>query len=223
MCWTKWSPLMQPRSNESTHHAVAGCLIAITCVVATVLIVILTVRSVYSETRMGPTPICGVPSPFYESVASDSGSVDSSRLYANIKGSGTLSLRAISTNEPYMCERLLRNYAYVPGLRGDDPTDLVMLYMKRKTWYYWHGYSKPFAAPMWLVFSPGFGYCESNAVGCAESGQRMDTQEFTRRLRHTLEFLRKNDRPYWTNVVVEQEAFLSSIEKEAEQRPAPDR
>ena len=196
----------------SKEHKRRGCLIAIACLIASVLLAILAYRIVYSEARMGAIPICGVFMPFYECLPTKiNGPIDMDNYFPNVMGSGRLSLHQVATNFGYNSERLQRDYTYVPGLRGNDPTDLVMLYMTRKTRYLWHGYSRPFVEPKWLVFSPDFGYWPTNAVCCAERGQRMGTPEFKRRLRHTLDFLRDEDRPYWTNVVLEQEAFLKTI------------
>jgi hypothetical protein len=189
-----------------------GCLITIVVLVAIIGILVLAVRLTYSEQRMGPTPICMVFFPFWDSLPHQTdNTIDMDNAYPNVMGSGAISLQQIATNSGYFDERLIRDYVYVPGLRGRDPDDLVMLYMKKPTRYYWHGRSRPFLDPMWLVFSPGFNYCPTNAESCSERGQRMDTQEFERRLRLTLAFLKNNERPYWTNVVAEQEAFLKTI------------
>lgn len=189
-----------------------GCLITIAVLFAIIGTVVLVFCIIYSDRRMGPTPICMVFFPFWDSLPhKPDNTIDMDNAFPNVMGSGVLSLQQIATKCGYFDERLIRNYVYVPGLRGSDPDDLVMLYMKRPTRYYWHGYARPFRDPMWLVFSPGFNYCPTNAESCAERGQRMDTQELERRLRLTLAFLKNNDRPYWTNVVAEQEAFLKTI------------
>ena len=62
--------------------------------------------------------------------------------------------------------------------------------------------------------------CPTQAEQCPENGQRMATEEFERRMRLTLAFLRENNRPYWAHVVAEQEAFLESL-KDHGARGAP--
>lgn len=92
-------------------------------------------------------------------------------------------------------------YGYVPGLKYDDPHDLVLMYGKVKTRYRRSGEPEEFGAwfqePRWIIVCVGF--YESDP-GC-ELNLFRDTPEFKRRLEATLAFLKANNRPYWETVV----------------------
>lgn len=119
------------------------------------------------------------------------------------------------------------NYHYVPGLREDDPQDLVLFYFNRPT--RWRTHVKPEAkwtSKTWIVVPAdsfaghygdeamkriGFGPQQIRAYG--EESESLTTEQFTNRLIATLDFLRTNNRPYWRAVVKEHSAFIESITK----------
>jgi hypothetical protein len=70
--------------------------------------------------------------------------------YPNDKGSGSNSLATI---ERYMGHDIYR-YGYVPGLRPDDPEDVVLMYVRTR--YTWHSdYTHTIFSPeLWLVLPP---------------------------------------------------------------------
>jgi hypothetical protein len=125
--------------------------------------------------------------------------------YPNINGDGHASLGPV---ERFM-GRGIHQYAYVPGLHYNDPTNLVLMYMKEKTRHSWHGDSEHsiFWEPRWMVLSPDL--ISSGTAG--EGGDLLDTPEFKRRIELTLAFLKENQRPNWKVVTEEQLAFLRSI------------
>jgi hypothetical protein len=106
-------------------------------------------------------------------------------------------------------------YGYVPGLKDDDPPDLIFMYLKRMTRRTWNGdhSASAFARKKWMVFSPNFWGNGDIAAICPEGGELVDTAEFRRRFQKTLEFLRDNNRPHWKAVVAEQTQFLNSLEQ----------
>jgi hypothetical protein len=103
-----------------------------------------------------------------------------------------------------------QHYRYIPGLRQDDPGDLLLLYMDQPTRWVWHG-SPPtvWRKKAWLVVRFDF-------EGPGECSERVPTAEFTRRLRQTLDFIRTNERPNWQTIVAEHERFLKRVEHEGE-------
>jgi hypothetical protein len=125
--------------------------------------------------------------------------------YPNVNGNGQASLALI---EPYWGDKDIQKYAYVAGLRIDDPHDLVLMYLKEKTRYNYHGDAEHniFSPSFWMVLSP-----DISSGGCPEGGDLVDTREFRRRLLLTLAFLEREQRPHWQTVVAEQKAFLNSI------------
>ena len=63
----------------------------------------------------------------------------------------------------------------------------------------------------WVVVRPGFGLRGMEEPSLGELSDWIDEPEFERRLRKTLDFLKANNRPYWTNAVAEHEAFLKAV------------
>ena len=124
--------------------------------------------------------------------------------YPNINGDSHASL---ATAERFM-GRDIQQYEYVPGLHYDDPNDLVLMYMKKKTRHSWHGDHEHsiFSKPQWLVLSPDI---ISGTAG--EGGDLVDTSELKRRIERTLAFLKDKQRPNWQAVTEQQIALLKSI------------
>jgi hypothetical protein len=154
--------------------------------------------------RTGPRPVChrAVDGAFQQ-WAFETGHTNG--LYPNADGIGSNSLAMI---EPYFGPNI-QQYAYVPGLRFGDPKDLVLMYLKRRTHYSWHGdiAHTIFSPNRWLVLSPDI------AMGgpYPEGGDMVDGPEFRRRILKTVAFLREHDRPNWQVVAKEQEEFLKSV------------
>jgi hypothetical protein len=99
----------------------------------------------------------------------------------------------------------------VPGLKADDPADLVLLYTTRPTRFVWHGdHPSLFRARRWVVVAPDFGM-SPEPRGRGELSDWIDTPQLKARLRKTLDYLKANDRPFWTNVVAEHGAFLGTV------------
>jgi hypothetical protein len=125
-------------------------------------------------------------------------------VYPNADGAGSNSLAMV---EPFFGHNI-QHYAYLPGLRRDDPKDLVLMYLKKPTHYTWHGDSAHtvLSPSRWLVVSP-----DIMGGTCAEGGDWLDTPAFRKRIQRTMAFLRENDRPHWHVVAQEQEDFLKSV------------
>jgi hypothetical protein len=106
------------------------------------------------------------------------------------------------------------NYRYVPGLREDDPGDLVLLYLDRLTRWTWHGPPPTILkAKAWIVVPVDFTMGFRPPSGGGELSERVSLDEFRSRLRRTLDFVRTNERPHWQTIVAEHTKFLKSIEQ----------
>jgi len=107
-------------------------------------------------------------------------------------------------------------YGYVPGLRDDDPSDLIFMYLKRMTRRTWNGdhSASIFAHRKWMVLGPNFLNFTGSASDLPEGGELIETTEFRRRLHKTLTFLRENNRPHWETVIPEHSRFLYALEHE---------
>lgn len=152
----------------------------------------------------GPRPECGrqIDGAFRE-YAHES----HTNVFPNVNGRSDASLKLI---EPYFYNEFHRDYGYVPGLRYDDGVDLVMLYLKEKTRYTWHGdrSHNVFSPKLWKIMS-----AQIDAGLDPEGGELVTTAEFKGRMQATLAFLKENQRPNWQAVVAEQTAFLNSIKE----------
>ena len=124
--------------------------------------------------------------------------------YPDTNGNGSASLAVIL---PYFGDGLER-YGYLPGLSSDDPKDLVLMYLKVKTRYTWHGdmTANVFSPKLWKIISP-----DVSDGPDPEGGELVTTPEFKKRILKTLAFLKENQRPYWQTVAAEQTQFLDSI------------
>ena len=138
-------------------------------------------------------------------------------IYPNIEGDSIRSFRLMAE---YMIDsnevgRILADYAYVPGLKADDPKDLVVFYLKRQTRKTWNGdqAASVFSVKRWMVIGPEFSWNGPNGERLPEGGQVLSTGEFKNRLKNTLSFLQNNERPHWQTVVKEQSTFLESLKE----------
>jgi hypothetical protein len=138
-------------------------------------------------------------------------------VWPNIDGDSTKSLAEIDkilhASGGYSYSKA---YGYVPGLKDDDPQDLIFMYLKQKTRRSWNGDHSPtvFTRKKWMVFAPDFWTSKAPFGTYPEGGELVETPEFRRRLQMTLEFLRENNRSHWQAIVTEQTRFLESLEKE---------
>jgi hypothetical protein len=137
--------------------------------------------------------------------------------YPNLDGDSLRSFRLMAEYmaPAYAVERILADYAYVPGLTVDDPKDLVVFYLKKRTRKTWNGdhSASVFGKRRWMVIGPDFWWNGPNREWLPEGGQVLSTAEFRNRLSTTLAFLRQNQRPNWETVVKEQAAFLESLKE----------
>jgi hypothetical protein len=140
------------------------------------------------------------------------------QTFPNVNGLSADSLTLMQTELGSLESLQIANhYRYVPGLHGDDPGDLVLLYFDQPT-RYTHHVSLPtvFEEKGWVIMQLDFNAGSSRRLPTLGTGEwcvRVTTAEFKRRLKETLEFLRANNRPHWQAVVAEHTAFLEGLEK----------
>lgn len=134
--------------------------------------------------------------------------------FPNVRGSSQASLATLSESMAgYMA--WTNDYNYIPGLREDDPPDLVLMYFNRPTRWNWHGVPPTiFQKKEWIIIPVDFGTGldfrpHDGQIG--ECSERVSLTEFRSRLRQTLDFIRTNKRPYWQTVVADETKFLDSI------------
>jgi len=167
--------------------------------------VVLILSGLYLRFPPGPRPLChrAIDGAFQRWTLA----TGETNAYPNVEGKGAASLAMV---QPYFGESI-QQYAYVPGLRGDDPEDLVFMYMKEKTSRTWHAdASHSIFTPMrWMVLSRQI----IDHGTCPEGGELLDTPEFRKRITATIAFLKDNQRPYWQVVANEQLAFLRSVKE----------
>ncbi len=131
--------------------------------------------------------------------------------YPNVEGRSQASLALL---EPYLKDGRseLRDYRYVPGLRSDDPRELVLMYVKEPSRRSWHGDTPWFRRERrWVVLNPQMWDGEGDRS--SEVAEWIPTNEFTDRLARTLRFLSENRRAGWTNAAAEHSGFLQSPRK----------
>ena len=129
--------------------------------------------------------------------------------YPNVHGDSTRSFAAAGVYMKGGGEDFNNTYGYVPGLKDDDPKDLVLMYLEKKTRRTWNGdfSGSILRKPKWMVIGPDFGF------DLPEGGNLEETSTFKTRLQKTLDFLRENKRPYWETIVKEHTEFLNSIKE----------
>jgi hypothetical protein len=132
--------------------------------------------------------------------------------FPNVNGVGRDSLAMISEGMNGEME-WAKDYKYVPGLREDDPGDLVLMYFDRPTRWVMH-ISPPtiFNEKAWIVVPLDFAMGSRPPAGPGELSEQISLDEFRSRLRKTLDFIRTNKRPNWQTIVAEHTEFLDSIE-----------
>jgi hypothetical protein len=103
-------------------------------------------------------------------------------------------------------------YNYVPGLKEDDPKNLVLLYSKWPTRFIWHGdLPTLFREKRWIVVPPDFCTGDFPRKHRGEQSDSVITAELKARLQRTLDFLKSNQRTNWQQVVKEHTAFLDRL------------
>ena len=181
----------------STSKRAARILIGSIAVLALVVAALFVLPS-------GPRPVChrAVDGAFQQWML-ESGHTNG--FYPNADGIGSNSLAMI---EPFFGQDI-QQYAYIPGLRIDDPKDFVLMYLKRPTHYSWHGDTEHtiFSPRRWMVVFPDI------VMGgpYPEGGDLVDGPEFKRRVLRTVAYLKDHNRPHWQVVAKEQEEFLKSV------------
>jgi len=110
-------------------------------------------------------------------------------------------------------------YRYIPGLRKDDPGDLVLMYMLVPTRYTAHDTPQTIFAKKGWVLIPldfaglGFGKRVDRDIPMwGEQCEMVSLPELCDRVKKTLNFLREHERPNWQTVVEEHEKFLNQME-----------
>ncbi len=124
--------------------------------------------------------------------------------FPNVGGSSSNSLALVA---PYMSCSMhdLRDYRYVPGLRSDDPGNLILFYLKEPSRRTWHGEFRWSRKPKrWIVLPIGMG-------GNHELAEALTTTEFKTRLNESIEYLKKHERLGWKNAEGEHMALLNSL------------
>ena len=131
--------------------------------------------------------------------------------YPNVGGNSARSLAVLRLYLGDDVDRELRDYGYVPGLRSDDPPDLIVFYLKQSSRRTWHGDTHWFTgSKRWFVLNPQWDTLNpSNAA--VEMGEMISTKDFETRLAGTLAFLRQEARPGWETAEQEHQSFLHSI------------
>ncbi len=128
------------------------------------------------------------------------------KKYPNIQGG---SARSFAVLEPYLRPMDgFGDYLYVPGLQPDDPKELVMFFVKRKSRKRWHGDNPSiFQDAKWITIGPS----PDAGEGWYELSQSVGTAEMRRRLERTMAFLKEQNRPNWEEIVREQTELLKLI------------
>jgi hypothetical protein len=140
----------------------------------------------------------------------DEGRTQAKAAFPNVRGLGQDSLATVgeSMGGDWVWKS---DYNYVPGLREDDPPDLVLMYFNRPTRWNWHGTPPTiFGEKAWILIPLDFTPRSGQAGECSE---RVSFSEFRSRLQRTLDFIRTNERPNWQTIVAEHTSFLASLEQ----------
>jgi hypothetical protein len=129
----------------------------------------------------------------------------------NVNG---LSSESLLSLQPHINDSdLADSYMYVPGLRRDDPGDLVLFYMKTPTKWRWHGERPALTdSPMWMVVPVDFVFFGSRRItNKGEFSESLTDKEFEERLGKTLKYLQAESRPFADAVVKEHSSTLEKL------------
>ena len=145
-----------------------------------------------------------------------------SAAFPNVEGNSLRSMGA-AAEQFVVTNQIFRDYHYVPGLRGDDPKELVLFYFNQPTrWRSHMGVPYRWQSKAWIVVPldsyywdqegpKRIGPAPNQIVGYGEQSESLTTEQFNNRLMATLDFLRTNNRPNWQAVEKEHKAFLQSL------------
>lgn len=133
--------------------------------------------------------------------------------YPNVDGSSSRSLALVIPYIDLHDTNVLHDYMYVPGIRTDDPDNLILFYLRAPSRRTWHGDLHWFSGPKrWVVINPRMSSPDSN---CGRTGgevcEAISMPEFRDRLRATLNYLKRNERPGWQTAEQEHMRFVSTI------------
>ena len=133
--------------------------------------------------------------------------------FPNVAGSSSRSLELLL---PYLGldnANALRDYMYVPGLHSDDPNNLILFYLREPSRRTWHGDVHWFGGPKrWIILSPRMNPPDRDSSQAGgELDEAISSVEFKDRLRATLDYLKRNDRPGWQATEQEHMRFINSI------------
>ena len=109
------------------------------------------------------------------------------------------------------------NYNYIPGLRENDPGALVLMYFNRPTRWRWFAVPPTiFQKKEWIIIPVDFATgMRPRSEKDRDYSERVSFDEFRRRLRQTLEYIRTNDRPNCQTIVTGETHFLDSLTKDS--------
>lgn len=142
-------------------------------------------------------------------------SSDETKVFPNVDGSSPKTILSLSNELVGMFPEVATNYKYVPGLRSDDPGELIVFYLNQPT--RWQVHIKPesiLKRKSWLVVPIDyFHMANRSTVARGEFSENLTTEQFTNRLIATLNFVRTNGRPNWQAIVKEHSAFLESLKR----------
>lgn len=136
--------------------------------------------------------------------------------YPNVDGSSSRSLAVLI---PYLGfpddMNVLRDYMYVPGLRSDDPDNLILFYLREPSRRTWHGDTHWFGGhKRWIVLNPQMSLPNTDSPQAGgELDEAISLAEFKNRLRATLDYLKRNNRPSWQTAEQEHMRFINSIQE----------
>ncbi len=137
----------------------------------------------------------------------------STRDFPNVDGDRVASVAAVKELANY--PELKSHYSYVPGLSREDPGDLVLFYIDRPTRWTLHG-SPPLiiTSKKWILVPVDMKIHGSRSdTGPGELSERVSFDEFRKRLRKTLDYIKTKQRPNWETVVKQHTEFLDRTEK----------
>jgi hypothetical protein len=135
--------------------------------------------------------------------------------FPNVDGSSSRSLALVFPYLGLQDTNVLRDYMYVPGLCSDDPDNLVLFYLREPSRRTWHGDTHWFSGPKrWVVLNPRMDSPDSDSGRAGgEADEAISLAEFKDRLRATLDYLKRNERPGWQAAEQEHIRFISSIQE----------
>jgi len=135
--------------------------------------------------------------------------------FTDVDGSSSRSLALVLPHLGLNDTNALRDYMYVPGLRSDDPDNLILFYLREPSRRTWHGDTHCFSGPKrWIVLNPRMSSPDSDSGRAGgEADEAISLAEFKDRLHATLDYLKRNERPGWQAAEQEHTRFINSIQE----------